>query len=111
MISKYNIGLSNVINGYAEYEVLQAYNLLVTDYLDSLNYIFSETEYDKAQMAKGNNLSLISFILPPTLKKNLIVNRNEYHHKNYHYYDLLAHYHIYSLSFRYISKVYQLYKY
>ncbi|MBE5758158.1 MAG: hypothetical protein E7345_04495 [Clostridiales bacterium] len=56
------IGLQNnedVFNGYSEFEVLKAYNTLLNNHVDTLNSIFNCRDYDKSEMAKGGNMSLI----------------------------------------------------
>ena len=58
-ISLTNKGVEEVFDSFAEYEVLQAYNFLINNYIDDLNFVFDKSFYDKTEMAKSNNLSKV----------------------------------------------------
>ena len=62
-----DIGIDELFNGYAEYEVLQAYNLLINNYIDDLNYVLDKSYYDKTEMAKSNNLSKVKIEAQPSI--------------------------------------------
>jgi hypothetical protein len=62
-----DIGSDELFHGYAEYEVLQAYNLLINNYIDDLNYVLDKSHYDKTEMAKSNNLSKVKIEAQPSI--------------------------------------------
>jgi hypothetical protein len=62
-----DIGIDELFHGYPEYEVLQAYNLLINNYIDDLNYVLDKSHYDKTEMAKSNNLSKVKIEAQPSI--------------------------------------------